>query len=112
MEVDVFLKSNIVDLECEKVQIKRISSLTKDNIIVYNDREALVTFKGISCKLSNFSSNSIKLDSETPIAWIEKLPASENNKKCSFFNDNEFQNKILSYIRCLFDIDVEYKTDI
>ena len=49
MEVDVFLKSNIVDLQCEKVQIKGITSLTKENIIVYNDREALVTVKGIIC---------------------------------------------------------------
>ena len=61
--------------------------------------------------MSNFSSNSVKLDSETPITWIEKLPASENNKNFSFFNDDEFQNKILSDIRCLFDIDVEYKTE-
>ena len=93
-----------------KVQIKGITSLTKENIIVYNDREAVVTDKGISCKLSNFSSHSVKLDSETPIAWIEKLPASENNKNFSIFNDDEFQNNILSDIRCLFD--VEYKTDI
>ena len=39
MEVDVFLKSNIVDLQCEKDQIKGITSLTKENIIVYNDFE-------------------------------------------------------------------------
>ena len=113
MEIDVFLKSNIVDLQCEKVQIKGITSLEKENIIVYNDNEALVTDEGISCTLSNFSSNSVKLDRETPIVWIEKLSASENNKYFSFFNDDEFQNKILSDIRCLFNnIDVEYKTDI
>ena len=54
MEVDVFLKSNIVDLQCEKVQIKGITSLAKENIIVYNDSEALVTDEGISCTLQIF----------------------------------------------------------
>ena len=112
MEVDVFLKSNIVDLQCEKVQIKGITSLAKENIIVYNDSEALVTDEGISCTLSNFSSNSFKLDRKTPIVWIEKLPVSETNEHFSLFNGDEFQNKILSDIRCLFDNDVEYKTDI
>ena len=46
------------------------------------------------------------------IVWIEKLPVSENNENFSLFNDDEFQSKILSDIRCLFDNDEEYKTDI
>ena len=69
-------------------------------ILLFNDGEALVTDEGISCTLSNFSSNSVKLDRKTPIVWIEKLPVSENNENFSLLNDDEFQNKILSDIRC------------
>ena len=71
----MFLKSDIINLECEKAQIKGLTSLTKENIIVYNKSETSVNANGFFCTLSNISAISVKLDKGTQIAWLKPLPS-------------------------------------